>query len=601
MPTVTPPAARSGALSRAIALMEPGLRAHRPALALGLLALVLSTWMLVALPVPLKHSIDSALAVSGVTDDAPNDAAAQPGLALMGAAGGLVALVALQAALRLLSVAWLHRVGAHAATELRGRTLGHHLRTGPGHDLDGAGESTAALIEDVARLRDLVAHRGPRLLAGVLSLASLLGVLLVIDPVAAAIVTVTGGLQALVAIVALRVCRRREATAAADETQLADSTDELLTAAGTLRSYGLEQRAERDLHELASRAARSRSAARRARALERSLSETVIGLGVGTALLVGAWRMPSGAMTPGELTMVIAYVVLCAFLVRGVVRHSAPLAGIGPAGDRVRRLLERPAAVPEPRSPRPLPGLRGEVVFWELSITDGQETLCDRISLGVPPGQQIALVGRDGREAAALLSGLQGILPPSTGRVMLDRIDLADVASQDLHRQLAVVQREAVLLPGTVRENLRMGWPGASDEEIVDAARRSGADEFITLLPEGYDTLLGRDGAALSEGQRRRLAITRALLRDAPVVVLDGVDEGLAPAERDSVRRALKVLIAGRTTLVSSREQETVLAADRVVCFESGALVEDGIPSQLAEDPDSWLSSWLLTTGHPAH
>src|SRR5699024_11453806 len=102
--------------------------------------------------------------------------------------------------------------------------------------------------------------------------------------------------------------------------------------------------------------------------------------------------------------------------------------------------------------------------------------------------------------------------------------------------------------PGTVRENLRIGRPGASDEEIVDAARRSGADEFITVLPDGYDTPLGRDGAALTEGQRRRLAITRALLRDAPVVLLDGADEGLAPAERDSVRRALKVLVAGRTT-----------------------------------------------------
>lgn len=594
MPTMTPPAARSGTLTRAIALMEPGLRAHRLTLGIGLLALVLSAWTRVAVPVPLKQSIDSALAVAGI-----GGAPAEPGAALLGAAGGLVGLVALQAGFRLLSVACLHRVGAGAATELRLRMLGHHLRTGPGDRLAGP-DDTAALVEDATRLRDLVAHDGPRLLAEVLSLASLLGVLLVIEPLAAAIVAVTAGLQVLVASGALRARQHREAAAAADEARLAGTADELLAAAGTLWAYGLEQRAERDLRELASRAARSRSAARRARVLERGLAETVTALGVGAALLVGAWRMPAGGMTPGELTMVSAYVVLGAVLVRGVVRRAESAAEAGPAAERVHRLLARPLAVAEPQSPRPLDGLRGEVVFWDLGLTEAQGTARERVRLGVPPGQHIALVDRDGREASALLSCLQGALPPRTGRVMLDRIDIREAASEDLRGQLAVVQREAVLLPGTVRENLRIGRPGASDEEIVDAARRSGADEFITVLPDGYDTPLGRDGAALTEGQRRRLAITRALLRDAPVVLLDGADEGLAPAERDSVRRALKVLVAGRTTLLRSSEQETVLTADRAVCFESGVLVEDGPPMQLAADPDSWLSSWLLTTSRPA-
>lgn len=589
--------AHSGTLSRAIALLEPGLRAQRPALVLGLITLVLSTWTLVALPMPLKHSIDSALAVAGL-GTAPNRPAADPDSALLGAAGVLVALVALQAGLRLLSVAAWHRVGGHAATDLRGRVLGAH-RTVPGRDLEGPGDGSGVLVPDVTSLGDLIAHRGPRLLAGILSLASLLGVLLVIAPLAAGIVAATGGLQALVAGAGLRARRRRETDAAADEAELAGTADELLTATATLRSYGLEQRAEHSLRDLAVRTARSRAAARRARTLERGLTETVIGLGVGASLLVGASRMPSGAMTPGELTMVITYVVLGAALVRAVVRESASLADIRRAGERVGRLLERARPVPEPENPRPLDGLRGEVVFWDLSATGAHGPLVDRFSLGIPPGQQIALVGRDGREASALLSCLQGASRPRTGRVMLDRLDIRRAASEDLRRRLALVQREAALLPGTVRENLRAGRPEASDEEIVDAARRSGADEFITLLPEGYDTPLGRDDAALTEGQRRRLAITRALLRDAPIVLLDRADEGLAPAERDSVRRALKVLVAGRTTLLSSRDRDSVLAADRVVCFESGALVEDGVPTQLAEDPDSWLSSWLLAPEQP--
>jgi len=598
MPTVTPPSVTSGAVRRALALLEPGLRAHRPALASGLLALVLGTWALVAVPVPLKHSLDSALAVAGVPG-AAGTGPADPGAALLGAAGGLVALVALQAGLRAASLACLHRAGAGAAAELRGRVLGHHLRTDV--DQHGDGDAATVLARDVPRLRDLLAHDGPRMLAGILSLASLLGVLLVIEPVAAALVAATGALQALVAHLSLRAQGRRETAAATEEARCADAAAELLAAHDTLRTYDLAQRVEQDLHGAAAHAARTRARARRARTFERGLAETVTGLGVGAALLVGAWRMPVGGMTPGELTMVIAYVVLGAVLVRGIVRRERGLAEVGAAAQRVRRLLEHPVVVPEPRSPRSLDGVRGEVVFWQLGLPDADGAPGERISLGVPAGQQIALVDRDGREASALLACLQGRRAPRTGRVMLDRIDIRDAAPGDLHRRLAVVQREAALLPGTVRENLRLGRPGASDEEIVDAARRTGADEFITLLAEGYDTELGRAGATLSEGQRRRLAITRALLRDAAVVVLDGADEGLAPAERASVRRALAVLVAGRTTLLSSREQETVLAADRVVCFESGALVEDDGPTQLAEDPDSWLSSWLLTTGHLAH
>ena len=589
-----------GTLSGALDLVLPHLQAHRAALIVGLVSLVLSIWMLVALPFPLKFSIDAALVAAGAEPTAPTGIGSDPDTALMIAAGALAALVALQAGFRALSVSVLNRMGGRVATDLRGQLLDHLHRLSPGRDIDDLGRTTSPLVEDVARLRDLVAHTGPRLLTGLLALVSLLLMMLVVEPIAALIVLATATLFALAARVSLTWQRRRETAAAADETLLAETADELLAATRTIQSYGLEGRASHSLAELGERTGRSRSAARRSRAVGGFVTELITGLGVGAALLLGGWRMNAGTMTPGELTMVVAAVLIAVVLAREVVQHSTGLRAIVAAGDRVGELLDHRAAITEPGRAQQIGALRGEIVYSALSTEGRRGPLFDGVSLVIPAGEHVALVGRDGAEASALISYLLRFDEPDSGRVLLDRYDTRALSLADLRSGLAVVQRESALFSESVRENIRAGRPDASDDEIVDAARRSGADDFITLLPDGYDTHLARRGAALTDGQRRRLAITRALLRDAPVVVLEDADADLVPAERDAVQRALGALTAGRTALISSREPETILDADRALCFEAGALAEDGAPAELADDPDSWLAVWLRSTSETA-
>ncbi|MGO2192822.1 MAG: ABC transporter transmembrane domain-containing protein [Brachybacterium sp.] len=590
-------ARRAGTLGAALDLVLPDLQAHRSTLIVGLGALVLSIWTLVALPFPLKYSIDAALAAAGAGSTAPTGIGGDPVTALLLAAGALAALVALQAGFRALAVGALHRIGGHVATALRGRLLGHVHLLGPGRDGEGLGRTGSLLTEDVARLRDLVAHTGPRLAAGLLALASLTVMMLVVEPIAAAIVLVTAGLYALVARIAQSAQRRKETAAEADGARLAETAHELLASTRTIQSYGLEQRAQRSLAELGGRSARSHAVARRSSAVGDFLGELIAGLGVGAALLLGGWRMNAGTMTPGELTMVIAAVLIAVVLAREIVHHSTGLRAIAAAGDRIWALLEHRAVISEPARPQALGALRGEVVYSALSTAGPRGPLFENISLIIPAGQHVALVGRDGTEASALLSYLLRLDQPDSGRVLLDRYDTRTLALADLRSALSVVQRGSALFSETVRENIRVGRPDATDDEVVEAARRSGADEFITLLPEGYDTLLARRGAALTDGQRRRIAITRALLRDATVVLLDGADAELDPADHESVHRALDSLTAGRTALVSSDQPQSVLDADRVLCFESGVLAEDGAPGQLAEDPDSWLAAWMRATG----
>ena len=591
----TPSAAREGAgtLSGALDVVAPHLRTHRPALIVGLTALVLSIWLLVAAPFPLKYSVDAAVAAAGAEMPTLAAVGADPATSLLIAAGVLAAMVALQAAFRAVSVSALNRAGSRVATDLRSRLLSHLHRLSPGRDIDSLDQTTPPLIDDVARLRDLVAHSGPRIAAGLLALASLLVVVLIVEPMAALIVVVTGGLYALVTRGSLRLVRKRDAAAEAEEAALADTADELLAATRTVQSYGLEDRAERGLTEIGARAGRSRAAARRARAIGDFLAELVAGLGVAAALLLGGWRMSAGTMSPGELTLVIAYVLIALVLIREVVRHSGTVKATVASGDRVGDLLAHRAGITEPGRTQPIDRVRGEIVFSAITAPGPRGALFDAVSLVIPAGQHVAMLDREGIETSALISYLQRFDQPETGRVLLDRYDTRAVPLADLRRQMAVVQREPALFTDTVRENIRVGHPEASDDEVTQAARRAGADEFITLLPEGYDTQLLRRGEDLSDGQRRRIAIARALLRDAPIVVLDGADADIAPTERDAVRSGLAALVDGRTALIHSRDPENILTTDRVLWFESGDLTEDGAPGQLAEDPDSWLSSWI--------
>ena len=585
----------TGTLGGAIDVIAPHLRPHRPALIVGLVALVLSIWLLVALPFPLKHAVDAALATAGVDTGRLGGAGPDPGGSLLASAGLLALMVALQAGLRALSVSVLNRAGGRVATDLRSRLLRHLHRLSPGRDIDDLDRTTQPLVEDVARLRDLVAHAGPRIAAGLFALASLLVVLLVVEPLAALIVAVTSALYALVARGSLRQARRKDAGAKADELALSETAEELLSATRTIQSYGLEARAGRGLAEAGARAGRSRAAARRARTVGDALAELIAGAGVAAALLLSGPRMSAGAMTPGELTLVLAYVLIAVVLTRAVVQHSGTLKATISAGDRLGELLDHRAGITEPERTQPIDRVRGEVVFSAISAPGPRGPLFEAVSLVIPAGQHVAMLDRAGGESSALLSYLLRFDQPETGRVLLDRYDTRAVPLADLRRQIAVVQREPALFTDTVRENIRVGRPEATDDEVVRAARSAGAEEFITLLPDGYDTPLPRHGTSLSDGQRRRIAIARALLRDAPIVVLDSADADIAPTERETVRQGLEALVVGRTALIHSSDPDSILTADRVLWLESGEIIEDGEPRELAQDPDSWLSAWIRT------
>jgi ABC-type multidrug transport system fused ATPase/permease subunit len=264
--------------------------------------------------------------------------------------------------------------------------------------------------------------------------------------------------------------------------------------------------------------------------------------------------------------------------VRGLSRLWGEAVATSAAAERVIELMDRRPSVVEPTDPVPLGRADGGIVFDGVSYrypgTD-QDALVD-VSFSLAPGETLALVGQTGAGKSTVTRLLLRLDDPSAGRILLDGHDLREVSITGLRENVTILPQEALFFDVTVREAIAYGRPGASDGEIVDAARAAGGHQFIERLVDGYDTRIGQRGRGLSGGQRQRLAIARALLRDAPVLVLDEPTTGLDDKNATQILESIRRLMEGKTTIIVSHDLHLVREATRIVVLEDGRVVEVG-------------------------
>ncbi|MBD0744825.1 ABC transporter ATP-binding protein [Streptomyces sp. CBMA152] len=316
-------------------------------------------------------------------------------------------------------------------------------------------------------------------------------------------------------------------------------------------------------------------------------SRLVANTAVAAMVLWGAYRVADGTLALGVLAAAVLYMRrlydpidrLGMFLNS----YESAVSSLG----KIAGLLAQTPTVPEPEHPRPLPERRtelpGRAVEFEgvgFSYRTGGEVL-PRFDLTIPAGQTVAVVGSTGAGKSTLAKLLARFYDPTEGRVLLDSVDLRELAGADLRRGVVMVTQEAFLFSGTVADNIAIGRPDATREEIERAAKAIGAHDFIARLPDGYDTDVRKRGGRISAGQRQLVAFARALLADPSVLILDEATSSLdIPGER-AVQRAMHTVLHGRTAVVIAHRLSTVEIADRVLVMEHGRVVEDGTPSEL--------------------
>ncbi len=300
-------------------------------------------------------------------------------------------------------------------------------------------------------------------------------------------------------------------------------------------------------------------------------------LAVITIVIVGTWLHVQGMASVGEIVSFMGFAMLLIGRLETAASFVASLFFKLPSLEDFFAILDAQSTVPEDAHARPLWAPRGAVAFENVSFAypGGTNVLSD-LSLTARPGTSVALVGHTGAGKSTAMALLQRLWDPTEGRITIDGQDLRHVTLESLRAQIGVVFQESLLFNRSIRDNLRVGRPDATEEEIERSCRMAEAHDFITRQPHGYDTMIGERGTTLSGGQRQRLAIARALLKNPPILILDEATSALDAATEARVTKALKTLMAGRTTFIIAHRLSTVRDADEICVFDNGCIVEQG-------------------------
>ncbi|MFF7190235.1 ABC transporter ATP-binding protein [Streptomyces sp. NPDC008222] len=480
------------------------------------------------------------------------------------------------------------RVNQDVLLDLRGRIFRHAQALSVDfHERYTSGRLISRSTTDVESLRELLSEGLQELVTVILSFVYISAMLLWLDLGLGAIAVVS--LVPLYWLVRLyrrragRIFRRRSTAIAAVIVKFAETMNGIRP----VRAFRREAANDAGFRVLNARHAKTNGDALLEMARYVTGSRLVANTAVAGIVLWGAYRVADGSLALGVLAAAVLYLRRLYDPIDRLGMFLNAYQSAAASLEKIAGLLAQTPSVPEPSVPVPLPALTGgqpgrRVVFEDarFAYRTGGEVL-PRFSLTLPAGQTVAVVGATGAGKSTLAKLLARFYDPSDGRVLLDGVDLRDLALPELRRGVVMVTQEAFLFSGTVAENIAIGRPEATREEIERAAKAIGAHDFISALPEGYDTDVRKRGGRISAGQRQLVAFARALLADPAVLILDEATSSLdIPGER-AVQRAMETVLRGRTAVVIAHRLSTVEIADRVLVMEGGHIVEDGRPAEL--------------------
>ena len=557
----------------------PFIRPYRGRIALAALFLVGAAASTLLLPVALKMLIDQGLV------------AADPGARMLALRGHFLELFAVGVALALFSagrfymVTWL---GERITADLRNAVYAHVVGQSPEFfETTKTGEVLSRLTTDTTLVQTVVGSSFSMGLRNVVMGIGALAMLIVTNPY---VMTQVLGILVVVVLPALVFGRRVRKLSRASQDRMADSSAiaaEVLGAIPVVQSY-VQERREAARFDASTEAAFA--TARKRTRVRSALVAFIISASFG-ALLWGLYQgtqaVLAGRISAGHLGQTVVYVIIFIGAVAVLSEVWGDLLRAAGATERLMELLSARSPVAEAARPQALPPVAGgssvafEHVLFHYPSRPKVPSLAD-FTLEVHPGETVALVGPSGAGKSTVLQLLLRYYDVQSGTVRVDGVPVREARLAELRGRIGIVPQESTVFSTSALENIRYGRPDASDDEVKAAARAAFAHDFITALPQGYDTYLGERGVRLSGGQRQRISIARAMLKNPPLLLLDEATSALDAESERMVQAALEAAMRGRTTIVIAHRLATVLLADRIVVLDGGRIVDIGTHAELA-------------------
>ena len=572
------------------------LRPHASRAAAGVALTLLGIGLDLMKPVPLAIVIDSVLGGRALPASLrPFLTGLAPTTLLALAAAAIVLITIALGAATVGSNYLTIDVGQRMVNDLRTELYAHIQKLSlKFHYQQQSGDLVYRVMSDTFSIQSMVMNGILPLASAILTLVGMLSVMLRYDAaMATAALMVAPPLYLAISRLSRRIHRHAVATKEA-ESDLYSRAAVTIGAVKLVQAYGREEGAIEDF----------RKGSERTLALSLRLYSTetlfilVVDsvLAIGTALLVwlGALRVMAGTLSIGGLTIFLAYLKEMYQPVQNISQNLKELGSSRAGLDRVFTVLDVQPEIRDSPYARPLPPVRGEIRFENVSFGyDPARPVLRDVSLRIAPGHTVALVGRTGAGKSTLASLVLRFFDPQQGQIRIDGHDLRDLTLVSLRRQVTLMLQEPVLFRTTIADNIACGALGqVGMERIREAARRADAEEFILKLPEGYDTLLSEGGLSISGGQRQRMGLARALLRETPILILDEPTSSLDLETEAAVWRNLEELLRRKTSIVIAHRLSTARMADTIVVMEAGSIAEQGSHDQLVARGGLYARLW---------
>jgi ATP-binding cassette subfamily B protein len=558
---------------RSLSGLVPFLTPYRGRIGLAILFLVMAAVATLIFPLALRSLIDGGL----TTGDKGTQVMALRNhfFELFGVACAL----GIFSAARFYTVSWL---GERVTADLRNAVYSHVLRQSPQFfETTQTGEVLSRLTSDTTLVQTVVGSSLSMGLRNAVMGIGALGMLVWTNPY---VMFQVLGVLVLIVLPSMAFGRRVRKLSRASQDRVADSSAiaaEVLNAIPVVQSYTAEDRESTRFDASTDNA--FRTAIRRTSA--RSVLVAFIIIATSAALLWGLFQgtqaVIAGTITAGHLGETVVYVIILASAAAVLGEVYGDLLRAAGATERLMELLDTRSPIASPLQPLALPltgsgsSVSFESVVFHYPSRPATAALSD-FSLHVAPGETVALVGASGAGKSTVFQLLLRFYDPESGKLLLDGVATNAVTLDELRARIGIVPQDAVLFSTSALENIRYGRPGANDAEVKAAAHAAFAHEFITALPEGYDTFLGERGVRLSGGQRQRIAIARAILKNPPLLLLDEATSALDAESERMVQAALESAMQGRTTIVIAHRLATIQQADRIIVMDHGKIVEQG-------------------------